>query len=398
MRHFRELLAKVKKADGMFNLIENGDKIVLGISGGKDSIVLFEALNTYKLYSKKDFTIYPVILDLGFEGFDASSYVTFFTEKGYDLIVKNSHEVGKILHAQKELQNLPKLPCSICSRMKKAAINEVANELGANKVAFAHHIDDALETLFMNMISGGRIATFSPKMYLERAKITFIRPLILANEKLIRAVQRDLSLPLLPYACPNENKTRRSDVKNLFNDIYKMYPEAISNFELMLINDKELDLWFKDYATLINEGITITKVTTPAQFNDALYIRYKVFIEEQKIAAEDEYDPRESDYTTFVLYVKDKKAATIRYKYDATNRTAHIGRLAVLKEYRGQKLGIALINYVEELLSAKYRPLTFHIGGQSHLVEYYEKLGYTKVGAPYLDAGIKHFTFIKKVK
>lgn len=397
MKHFRELLAKIKKADEKFNLIQSGDKIVIGISGGKDSIVLFEALRTYKRYSKKDFTLYPVILDLGFSGFDASSYTAFFKEREYDLIVNDSRDVSKILSVQKEKQGLPKLPCSICSRMKKAAINEVANKLGANKVAFAHHIDDALETLFMNMIGGGRFATFSPQMYLERAEITFIRPLILVDEKLIIRVQKDLKLPLLPYNCPNENKTRRDDIKSLLNAIYKKYPEAKTNFELMLINDKEFDLWYKDYATLINDDCVIVKVTTPAHFNDALYIRYKVFVEEQNIKVEDEYDANEKDYTSLVLYVKGNKAATISYKYDALARRAYLGRIAVLKEYRGLKLGMTLITYVEQKLSVKYRPLTFHIGGQSHLLKYYESLGYKRVGERYMDAGILHYHFEKKV-
>jgi tRNA 2-thiocytidine biosynthesis protein TtcA len=112
MKHFRKLLAKIKKADEKFNLIQSGDKIVIGISGGKDSIVLFEALRTYKRYSKKDFTLYPVILDLGFSGFDASSYTAFFKEREYDLIVNDSRDVSKILSVQKEKQGLPKLPCS----------------------------------------------------------------------------------------------------------------------------------------------------------------------------------------------------------------------------------------------------------------------------------------------
>ncbi|OQC11291.1 MAG: tRNA 2-thiocytidine biosynthesis protein TtcA [Tenericutes bacterium ADurb.Bin087] len=397
MKHFRELLAKIKKADELFNLIQDGDKIVIGISGGKDSIVLFTALNTYKRYSQKTFTLYPVILDLGFTPFDASAYIAFFNNQGYDLIVNDSRDVAKILEIQQTKQGLAKLPCSICSRMKKAAINEVAHKLGANKVAFAHHIDDALETLFMNMVSGGRIATFSPQMYLERAEITFIRPLILSDEKLITRVQKDLKLPLLVNNCPNEKKTRREDIKHVLKSIYKDYPEAKSNFELMLLNDKELDLWFKDYATLLNDDYVIVKVTTPAQFNDVAYIRYKVFVEEQKIKPEDEYDAHEFDYTSLVLYVNKEKAATIRYKYDAKERMAYLGRIAVLKAYRGRQLGSTLISYVEQILSVKYRPLTFHIGGQSHLLKYYENLGYTRIGEPYIDAEILHYHFIKKI-
>lgn len=398
MKHFRELLAKIKRADEMFNLINDGDLIVIGISGGKDSIVLFEALMTYKQYAKKDFTLLPVILNLGFERFDATTYLEHFHNRGYDLYVSDASNVAKILEIQKEKQNLPKLPCSICSKMKKAAINAVAKSLNANKVAFAHHIDDALETLVMNMISGGRFATFQPKMHLERANITFIRPLLLVDEDLVINVQQDLNLPILEYTCPNNKKTRREDIKQLLNGIYGTYESAKKNFQLMMINDNEFKLWFDAFEKDFGNGLTLVKVNTPAQFNDAMYIRVKVFIEEQKIKVEDEYDINELDYTSFVLYKSGEKVATLRYKIDKVKRIATIGRIAVLKEYRGQGYAKLMINYVEELLTFKYRPLTITIGGQHHLKAYYESLGYIVEGEPYYDADILHYHLIKEIK
>lgn len=398
MKYFRELLAKIKRADETFNLINEGDKIVVGISGGKDSIVLFEALITYKQYAKKSFTIIPVILDLGFEHFDATSYINHFKERGYDLYVSDAKNVAKILEIQKDRQNLVKLPCSICSKMKKAAINEVANSLGANKVAFAHHIDDALETLVMNMISGGRLATFQPKMHLERANITFIRPLLLCDETLVTRVLKELNLPLLDYACPNNKKTRREDIKVLLNSIYTTYESAKKNFQLMMVNDQEMGLWYDAFETELADNLKMVKVTSPAQFNDAMYIRFKVFIEEQKISLEDEYDANEREYISYVLYKGQEKVGTLRYKIDAKKREASIGRIAILKAYRGHGYGAMMITYVEKLLTVKYRPLTITIGGQSHLRNYYESLGYNVSGEPYLDAGIVHFHLIKKIK
>ncbi|MFA5485813.1 MAG: GNAT family N-acetyltransferase [Bacilli bacterium] len=398
MKYFRELLAKIKKADETFNLINNGDKVVVGISGGKDSIVLFEALMTYAKYSKKDFTLIPVILDLGFPKFSAATYIKHFKDRGYTLYISDAQNVAQILEIQKERQKLSKLPCSICSKMKKAAINSVANSLGANKVAFAHHIDDALETLVMNMISGGRLATFQPKMLLERAKITFIRPLILTSESLVTNVLKELNLPLLDYACPNNKKTRREDIKNLLLSIYKTYESAQKNFELMLVNTEAFAMWYNAFETSVGKDLTLVKVFTPAQFNDAMYIRYKVFIEEQKIRIEDEYDKNEKDYTTYVLYRKDKPIATIRYKIDKKERIASIGRIAVIKDERNQGLATLMLNYLENLLTVKYRPLTITIGGQKHLRPFYEKRGYVVKGEPYLDAFIEHYRLEKEIK
>ena len=397
MKYYRELLAKIKRADELFNLINDGDKIVIGISGGKDSIVLFEALMTYKQYAKKDFTLYPVILNLGFERFDASLYVEHFKARGYDLYISDARNVARILEIQKERQHLPKLPCSICSKMKKAAINEVAKSLGANKVAFAHHIDDALETLFMNMISGGRLATFQPRMHLERADITFIRPLALVDEDLIINVLNDLKLPLLEYSCPNNKKTRREDIKQLLSGLYDTYESAKKNFQLMLINDKEMNLWYDAFNTELAPGVSIVKANTTNQFRDALYIRSKVFIEEQQIAVDDEFDHDESQFISYVLYQNQAPIATIRYKIDEKNRVATIGRIAVLKPNRGHGYGALMIQYIEKILTYKYRPLTIEIGGQHQLKDYYESLGYKVTGEPYMDANIVHYHLIKKI-
>ncbi len=398
MKHYSELLAKIKKADTLFNLINDNDIIVVGVSGGKDSIVLFEALLDYKKYSKKTYTLIPVILDLGFPAFDAASYVKHFNARGYDLYISDSQAVAKILTIQQAEQHLPKLPCSICSKMKKAAINSVAVTLGANKVAFAHHVDDAVETLFMNMISGGRLATFKPQMYLDRAGITFIRPLILVEESLITKVQQAKTLPLLPYTCPNNKKTRREDMKQLLTALYNTYPSAKQNFQLMLMNENQTNLWDKNYETVLADNLVIKKATTKSLLSDVFFIRTSVFIIEQQISANDEYDSHEDDYTSYVLYVNNNRAATIRYTFDVKTRTVTIGRIAVLKAYRGHGYGKLLINYIEALLKGKYRPFTLYIGGQAYLRTYYESLGYVTDGKTYIDAGIEHFHFTKEVK
>ena len=155
MKAIRTVLACIRKADQMYNLINHGDKILIGLSGGKDSVALTYALSLYQKFSHTDFVIQPVILDLGFPGFDPTPMRDFCESLGLKLMVVDNTEVYKILTIQQK--DHEHLPCSICSRMKKASMNKIANEIGFNKVSFAHHADDAIETYMMNTLFGGRV-------------------------------------------------------------------------------------------------------------------------------------------------------------------------------------------------------------------------------------------------
>lgn len=397
MKHIRTLLADLKRADTLFNLINDGDVIALGISGGKDSIVMFHALLRYQKYSKKSFKLIPIMLNLGFGRFDPKVYLNHFKKYGYNLIIEDSHSVSKILEIQKDLQNLKILPCSICSKMKKAGVNTAAIKYGANKVAFAHHIDDALETMLMNMISGGRISTFQPKMYLDRVDIMFIRPLLLTDEATIESVVRELDLPLINSGCPNDKKTRREDIKQLLLNVYDTYDGAKLNFKRMLVNDEQFNLWYSVFETELMPGVFLRKATTPHIFNDALHVRMKVFVEGQGIRVDDEFDPLEKSFSSYVLYKDTKAIGTIRYRFNK-DRTADLGRLAVLAEHRNNGYATVMMQYIENKLKTKYRPVVLKLGGQAYLSDYYEKLGYEKYGEVYLDAGIEHYRFKKELK
>jgi tRNA(Ile)-lysidine synthase TilS/MesJ len=144
---------------------------------------------------------------------------------------------------QRNLTNKGKLPCSICSKMKKAAICQAANELNCNKVAFGHHADDAIETFMMNAIYGGRLATFLPKMELTRERITFIRPLIYCREQIIKKTINSSKIPVSESTCPNDKNTEREVIKTMLKDIYKSHPEAKQNFLNMLSNESKMELW-----------------------------------------------------------------------------------------------------------------------------------------------------------
>ncbi len=240
-----KILGFLKKADNEFNLINNGDKIAVGISGGKDSIVLLKALQLYKFYSKKNYEFIGIHIKMGFENMDFKPVIDYCKNEKISFFLEESNPpIYQVL--QKNLTNQGKLSCSICSRMKKAAINEAAHKHNCNKVAFAHHGDDAIETLLLNTIYGGRIATFKPKMYLENTKLEFIRPLIYIREKDISTTVNNLNLPIIQSTCPNDKTTKRQDIKELLNYLYKKYPQAKENFLSMLSNTDKVELWDKN--------------------------------------------------------------------------------------------------------------------------------------------------------
>ena len=351
MKAIRTLLACIRKADQTYNLINHGDKIMVGLSGGKDSMALLYCLNLYRKFSHTEFELQPVTLDLGFPGFNSKPLEEFCESLGLKLIVSDSKEVYEILCIQQEKQGLKHLPCSICSRMKKAAINKVANEMGFNKVAFAHHADDAVETLLMNQIYGGRIATFSPKMHLENANIDFIRPFLLVHEKDIKSFIKEENIFVAGSSCPADKHTTREDIKVLLNDIYHKFPKAKESFLSMISNYEQEDLWGNEIYLQINqEGLTLKPVVTPMDMWNVTNIRELVFRKEQKVPyEEDEIFEEQLEAKTYLIYLKDKVIGTIRYRL--VNDAYKVERFAILKEYRHKGYGKQVFNYFVDLLA-----------------------------------------------
>jgi len=248
MKAIRIILATIRNADEKYKLFNKGDRIVVGISGGKDSLAMFYALTLYQKFPYTDFTLYPVMIDLGFPKFNPNKVKKYIKSLGYELIINDSKNVYPILKANQK--NKTHIPCSICSRMKKAIMNSIAHELGANKVAFAHHIDDASETLFMNIFFAGKIATFEPKMFLTNEKITFIRPLIFSKEKDIQRLIKEENIPVMESTCPADKKTKRIYIKNLLNQLYKENPLVQKNVYTSLVNEDSVKLWKKEKINL----------------------------------------------------------------------------------------------------------------------------------------------------
>ncbi len=395
MKAIRTVLACIRKADQEYNLINHGDKILIGLSGGKDSVVLTYALSLYQKFSHTDFKIQPVMLDLGFPNFNPYEMNKFCESLGLKLMVVDNTEVYKILQIQQK--DHEHLPCSICSRMKKASMNKVAKEIGFNKVSFAHHADDAIETYMMNSLFGGRIASFSPKMHLERADITFIRPLINVRESDIIKLVKEENLPVLGSGCPANMHTRREDMKNLLKDLYKKWPIAKDNLLTMLSNYEKEDVWGKEIYHQINQdGLTLKPVITAMDMMHVLDIRNRVFVIGQNCPYDIEVVPNEEkEAKHFLIYYKDTPVGTIRYRQTG-NREFKLERFAILEEYRGKGYGKQAFLYLANKLEEDYNPCTIWFNAQYQLLDYYKKLGFTEVGETFYEANIKHIKMIKK--
>ena len=361
MNSLRGILGAIRQADQKFDLFHEKDRIMIGISGGKDSMVLAVAMKQYQHFSCANFEIVPAILDLGFPGFDATKIKAYFKSIGLDLKVVDSKEVYPILKTQqKDAKNLP---CSICSRMKKAAINKVAKELGCNKVAFAHHGDDAIETLLMNEIFGARIATFQPKMYLERSGIEFIRPLILVHEKEIISAAKEEDIPVFPSHCPNDGNTMRAEMKSLLKDLYKKYPTAKKNFFSMLENYEKQMLYYYDFFYKIErKDLSFKPVIIEKDARLEHEIRHKLGI-----------DNFEDGLKRFIIYRKEKPIGVISLIIEKDELT--INDFELLKE--SKKTRYDLLKGLEQYYSHAMNPLTIKIRSSKH-DDFYKENGYKK--------------------
>ena len=237
----KTLIKKIGQADKDYAMFNDDDVIAVGLSGGKDSTLLLYALEEYRIKSRKNFKLIGIHIDLGFAGEDYQPVKTFFDEHGIENHIFPS-QVSEILELNKKDD---RIQCSLCSKFKKGIVIQNALDLKCNKVAFAHHADDAIETLFLNAIFGGKLNTFDPKMYMSESKINFIRPFVYIKESEIIANTEILNLPVKKSGCPMDGYTKRQDIKEWLHDLYQTYPTAHDNFIKMLHNTEQTKLWVK---------------------------------------------------------------------------------------------------------------------------------------------------------
>ena len=216
MNEVKRLLSFVRRAVDDYQMIEEGDRIAVGISGGKDSLALLGALARLRLFYPKKFEVIGITIDMGFEGSDYSSVDAFCRSLNVEYRVVKT-EIAKIIFDVRKESN----PCSLCAKMRRGSLHAAAVEAGCNKVALGHHYDDAVETFMMNLFFEGRIGCFSPKSYLSNRQITLIRPLIYAQEADVKFFARRQNLPILTSLCPEDHATEREKMKQLLAELEK---------------------------------------------------------------------------------------------------------------------------------------------------------------------------------
>lgn len=220
----KKILSLMRCAVQDYNMIETGDRIAVGVSGGKDSVTMLCALSRLSKFYKP-FEIIALTLDPGFGGVsgDYSEIERICSELGIKYVLKRT-EIGKIIFDVRHEKN----PCSLCARMRRGALHNAAIENGCSKVALGHNLDDAAETFMMNLLNGSRIDCFSPVTYLSRKNITVIRPLIYANEKEIMSAVRREGLPIVKNPCPANGVTERQHMKELIHSLDREYDDVKS--------------------------------------------------------------------------------------------------------------------------------------------------------------------------
>ena len=216
----QKLLSLTRKALSDYNMIKDGDKIAVGLSGGKDSISLLALLAAYKKFAPEKFDLLAINIDLGFSDInkdEVQATKDYCESIGVELIIEPTQIYDIILERQE------KSPCSLCSKMRRGALNSVAKEHGCNKLALGHHADDVLETFLLSLIYEGRISTFMPTSHMDRSNITLIRPLIYIEEKYLSGLCRRYELPIIHNPCPQDKHTKREDVKELVAKMEEKY-------------------------------------------------------------------------------------------------------------------------------------------------------------------------------
>lgn len=231
----------IRKAILNYGMIQPGETIAIGLSGGKDSTTLLYLLETIRQQGRLgfDFTIHPMILDMGME-MDLTPLKDFCRELGYTLDIVPT-DIAKIVFDIRQEKN----PCSLCANLRRGILYQTAKERGCSKVALGHHLDDAIETFMMNWLFHGEFRSFEPMTYLSRSDISIIRPLLYVEELAIKHFVQREKLPVIFNPCPADKKTKREEMKQLITQLSSQYPEIRQKF-LKGMEDGQADYFWRE--------------------------------------------------------------------------------------------------------------------------------------------------------
>ena len=215
------LMSRMRAAMEKYNMIEEGDVVAVGVSGGKDSLALLYALAEMRRFYPVKYEVTAITADMTFFGekTDFSEITALCESLNVRHVIRETELYHIIFETRKE-----KNPCSLCARMRRGILHDMTKETGCTKLALGHHMDDAAETFMMNLLSGGRIESFRPVTYLSRKDLTMIRPMILATEKEVLSAARKMNLPTVESPCPMDKTSNRNEMKELLSELEKKYP------------------------------------------------------------------------------------------------------------------------------------------------------------------------------
>ncbi len=244
----KKTLGCIRKADTDFHLIDDGDRVAVGVSGGKDSLLLLHALSLYRRFTHKDFSLQAITVDNGLGSPDYSRIVSLCDSLEIPYLIKKT-EIGNIIFNYRKEKN----PCALCAKMRRAVLANTCVENSFNKLALGHHRDDAVETLLLSLFYEGRFHTFHPVTRMSRTGITVIRPLVYLPESHVKHMQKVLDLPVLKSSCPADGKTERETMSGLLSEMKKFCPD-IQERILHALRNEPYDLWQKDCAPVLPDS------------------------------------------------------------------------------------------------------------------------------------------------
>lgn len=220
MKEMQKLLSRVRSCVDRYSMIEDGDRIAVGVSGGKDSLTLLCVLSELRKFYPKKYDLCALMLDMGFDASetvgaapsDTSEIAELCSRLGVEFHVKRT-EIARVIFDVRKESN----PCSLCARMRRGSLHDLAKDYGVNKLALGHHFDDAAETVMLNLFFEARIGCFSPVTYLSRKDLTMIRPLLLTEERDIKTFVKKASLPVMKSPCPMDKTSERAKMKDMLH-------------------------------------------------------------------------------------------------------------------------------------------------------------------------------------
>ena len=218
-----EFTGTVRRAVDDYDMIQEGDRVAVGVSGGKDSMLLLLALNHLKSFYPKTFELSAVTIELGFEGMDFTPVKDMCAQLNIPYACLRT-DIKEIVFDVRKEDN----PCSLCAKMRRGALNDYLRENGIGKLALGHHFDDAVETFMMSLLFEGRISCFRPVTYLDRSGITQIRPLIYCGEQKIANLAAQLNVPVVENPCPQDKASKRWEIKQMLKTMSADYPDMKS--------------------------------------------------------------------------------------------------------------------------------------------------------------------------